>query len=199
MVGATLHLKTYGFTQGCSPPRSPPANPSPVPASTLDSPSRQTSSGTPVISECCCSKALPHSAQNLDKMIFRLPCSTSATLGCFSGCHEPAALNLYFPPPHWDIANQQQNTRRSSEKKSHHHVCSTDDFIPITCSCHAKRATGEDLNPDPDNTTAKNEDAAPSIYFRFLHAGISPSEAGESPRSALGGQTDIKAQLHIWI
>lgn len=101
------------------------------------------------------------------------------------------AQSLFFPPPHWDIANQQQNTHRSFEKKSHHHVCSTDDFIPITCSCHAKRATGEDLNPDPDNTTAK------SIYFRFLHAGISPSEAGESPRSALGGQTDIKAQLHI--
>lgn len=85
------------------------------------------------------------SAHNCDKMILQPPCIASATFRCFTGCHKSDVLNLFLPPnsPHQDIANQQQNPQRSAEKKSHHHMCSTDDFIPITCSCHAKRATGE--------------------------------------------------------
>lgn len=119
------------------------------------------------------------------------------------GCHEPAALHLSSPstpalPPSGHCKPARKHTEKPRKRNLTHHICSTDDFIPITCSCHAKkRATGQNLNPEPDNTTAKNEDTAPSIYFRFLHAGISPSEPEESLRSALGGKTDIKAQLYI--
>lgn len=54
-------------------------------------------------------------------------------------CHAPSPPLL----PHQDHASHHQSPQRSAEKKSHHHVCSTDDFIPITCSCHAKQKLQE--------------------------------------------------------
>lgn len=44
----------------------------------------------------------------------------------------------------------------------------------------------------------QHEDTAPGNHFRFYMLG-SAFESEEVPRSALRGQTDIKAQLYIWI
>lgn len=87
-----------------------------------DAPSHQTSSGTPVISGRCRDEALfPRRAQNRDETILRLPCSTSATLGCFSGLPRACCAPSLFPlhPLVRTLQTSEKTHREAPKKKSH--------------------------------------------------------------------------------
>lgn len=129
----TLDLKACRFTQGWCPHAAHQQPHSPVPPSTRPHLTHLHFRST---------KAFSCNEQNHNEMLL-VPCSPSAAFGCLSGCHKPAMLHLPLFSPTRTMQTTTRVQQRSAEKKSHHHVCSTDDFIPITCSCHAKQKLQE--------------------------------------------------------
>lgn len=130
----TLDLKACRFTQGWCPHAAHQQPHSPVPPSTRPHLTHLHFRSI---------KAFSCSEQNHNEML-QVPCSPfqQCSGACLVATSLLCSISLSSPPP-GPCKTTTRAQQRSAEKKSHHHVCSTDDFIPITCSCHAKQKLQE--------------------------------------------------------